>query len=51
MSSELSFTYYHGGEKRYGAEGGIFQPLIAIAPTLASLGEKVHSLPSNRTIE
>jgi hypothetical protein len=41
---ELLFTYYHQFEKGYGVEEGIFQPMIAIAPTLASTSERVHPL-------
>jgi len=38
-------------EKRYGAEEGIFLPMIATAPTLASRIERVHPLPAIRAVE
>jgi hypothetical protein len=38
-------------EKRYGAGKGIFQPMIATAPTLASRGERVHSLTAIRAVK
>jgi hypothetical protein len=47
----LPCAYYHRIEKRYGAEGRNFLPMIATAPTLASRGERVHPLPAIRAVK
>jgi len=39
------------GSKKDTAGKEFFQLMIAIAPTLASQGERVHSLPANRAVE
>jgi hypothetical protein len=38
-------------EKRYGPGKGIFQPMIATTPTLASRGERVHPLAAIRAVK